>query len=328
MKRLSLIATFCTWMLSATVALATPASLFAAAPIARATFGAAITTTQTAGAQSVIQQFSIVPGGHSGWHSHPGRAVVFVQAGTISIYDAKCAKSVTEANRGFVEAPGNIHLARNETSGLLLFTVVFFDVPGGGAVRSDAVTPGCAVANNLPDAPRSGVTVGTIARSTFATPIFITAEAERDVLVQRATIAPGGHSGWHGHPGWVMVFVESGTLTFYRGNCGKETYTAGQGAVEFPHQPLLARNEGTSPVVLRAVLFDIPVAGSARHDMAEPAGCAIVSGAATVAQLPSTSVDAAASTGIDPAIFAILVALTSVIGLAVLQRSRARRRVL
>jgi hypothetical protein len=76
------------------------------------------------------------------------------------------------------------------------------------------------------------------------------------------------------------------------------------------------------------VLFDIPVAGSARHDMAEPAGCAIVSGAATVAQLPSTSVDAAASTGIDPAIFAILVALTSVIGLAVLQRSRARRRVL
>jgi quercetin dioxygenase-like cupin family protein len=331
MKRLSLIATFCTWMLSATVALATPASLFVAAPIARATFGGAMTATQTAGAQSVIQQLTIAPGGHSGWHSHPGATVIFVQAGTFSLYDDKCAKSVTEANRGVVEPGGHVQLARNEGTGLLLLTVVFFDVPVGGAVRSDAATPACAVgadANNLPESPTgSGITFnvpgGIIARSTFATPIVITTAAERDALVQRVTIAPGGHSGWHGHPGSVAVYVESGTLTFYDEHCMKQNYTAGQGAMEHPNHSLLARNEGTSPVVLRAVLFDIPVAGSARIDSPQPANCTVAAGAATVPQLPSTSV----SSGLDPAIVAILVALASVVGLAVLQRSRARRRI-
>jgi quercetin dioxygenase-like cupin family protein len=331
MKRLSLIATFCTWMLSATVALATPASLFVATPVARATFGGAITATQTAGAQSVIQQLIIAPGGHTGWHSHPGATVISVQAGTFSLYNDRCAKSVTEANRGVVEPGGHVQLARNEGTGLLLLTVVYFDVPVGGAVRSDAATPACAVgadANNLPESPvGSGITFnvpgGIIARSTFATPIFITTAAERDVLVQRVTIAPGGHSGWHGHPGAVAVYVESGTLTFYDEHCMKQNYTAGQGAMEQPNHTLLARNEGTSPVVQRAVLFNIPVAGSARIDSPQPATCTVPAGAATVPQLPSTSV----SSGLDPAIVAILVALASVVGLAVLQRSRARRRI-
>src|SRR2546423_244329 len=126
MKRLSLIATFCTWMLTATVALATPASLFVATPIARATVGASIDASQTAGNQSVIQQLIIAPGGYSGWHAHPGGGVTFVQAGTLSLYDGSCAKTVFAENRGAVERPGNTYLARNETSGLLLLTVVFF----------------------------------------------------------------------------------------------------------------------------------------------------------------------------------------------------------
>jgi len=203
MKRLSLIATFCTWMLSATVALATPASLFVATPFARATFGAAITATQTAGAQSVIQQLTIAPGGHSGWHSHPGGTVIFVNAGTFTLYDDKCAKSVTEANRGVVEAGGHTQLARNETSGLLVVTVMFFDVPVGAAVRSDAATPACAVgadANNLPEGPAgSGITFrvpgGIVQRATFATSFAVNTSAERDVLAQRVTIAPGGPGG-------------------------------------------------------------------------------------------------------------------------------------
>lgn len=335
MKRLSLIATFCTWMLSATVALATPASLFVATPFARATFGAAITATQNAGSQSVIQQLTIAPGGHSGWHSHPGGTVIFVQAGTFTLYDDTCAKSVTEANHGVVEAGAHTQLARNETTGLLILTVVFFDVPVGAAVRSDAATPACAVgadANNLPEGPAgSGISFsvpgGIVQRATFATPFVITTAAERDVLAQRVTIAPGGDSGWHGHPGTVVIYVESGTLTFYHENCAKTNYTAGQGAIELPNQRLLARNDGASPVVLRAVLFNIPVAGSARIDGPEPAVCPVVAGTVTAPQaLPNTSTDIAASAGLDPAIVAILVALASVAGLAVLKRARVRRR--
>jgi quercetin dioxygenase-like cupin family protein len=337
MKRLSVIATLCTWMLTATIALATPASLFVATPIARATFGAAITATQTAGAQSVIQQLILAPGGYSGWHTHHGSAFIFVQAGTLSLYDDSCAKTVTAENRGAVERAGMVHLARNETSGLLLLTVVFIDVPVGAAPRSDAATPACAMGadpNNLPETSTpSGTSFnvpgGIIQRSTFADAFAINTAAERDALAQRVTIAPGGHSGWHGHPGIVLVYVESGTLTFYHENCTKLNYTAGQGAIEQPHHALVAKNEGTSPVVLRAVLFDIPVAGSARIDEPEPSACTgrVAAAIASPQTLPSTSVDTGATTGLDAAIVAILVALASVVGLAMIRRSRARSRI-
>jgi len=91
---------------------------------------------------------------------------------------------------------------------------------------------------------------------------------------------------------------------------------------------LLARNDGATPVVLRAVLFDIPVAGAARIDGPATANCPVVAGAVAAPQsLPSTSVDSATAAGLDPAILGILVALASVVGLASLQRSRARRRI-
>jgi quercetin dioxygenase-like cupin family protein len=339
MKRLSLIATLCTWMLTATIALATPASLFVGTPIGRATFGAAINTSQMAGAQSVIQQLTIAPGGHTGWHTHPGGTVILVHAGTFSLYNMECAKSVTEANRGVVEPGGHVQLARNEGTGLVLLTVVYFDVPVGGAVRSNAETPACAVgadANNLPEgAAGSGITFnvpgGIVQRSTFGAVSPITAAAERDVLVQRVTIAPGGHSGWHSHPGATVVYVESGTLTIYDENCHKEAHAAGQGVVEPANHRLLARNEGTSQVLVRVVFFDVPVAGSARIDQPEPATCTgLVAGAAAPAspqRLPSTSVEAGVSTGLDPAIVAVLLALASVVGLAVIRRSRARGRI-
>ncbi|MGH2471838.1 MAG: cupin domain-containing protein [Candidatus Limnocylindria bacterium] len=335
MKRLSVIATLCTWMLTATIALATPASLFVATPIARATFGAAINTSQMAGAQSVIQQLIIAPGGHTGWHTHPGGTVILVQAGTFSLYNNACAKTVTEANRGVVEPGGHVQLARNETTGLLLLTVVYFDVPVGGAVRSNAETPACAVgadANNLPEGPAgSGITFnvpgGIVQRSTFAAASIIAAGAERDVFLQRVTIAPGGHSGWHSHPGATVVSVESGTLSLYEETCVKHSYPAGQGAVEPANHRVLARNEGASPAVVRVVFFDVPVAGSARIDQPEPATCTGLVAGATPQTLPSTSVEAGVSTGLDPAIVAVLVALASVVGLAMIRRSRARSRI-
>jgi hypothetical protein len=36
-----------------------------------------------------------------------------------------------------------------------------------------------------------------------------------DVALVKATLAPGGSTGWHGHPGPSIVVVKSGTLTMY-----------------------------------------------------------------------------------------------------------------
>lgn len=51
-----------------------------------------------------------------------------------------------------------------------------------------------------------------------------------DVRVQRVTLAAGGYSGWHHHPGLVLVAVESGTVTVTGDDCTTTTYGPGQAA--------------------------------------------------------------------------------------------------
>ena len=48
-----------------------------------------------------------------------------------------------------------------------------------------------------------------------------------DVRVQRIEFAPGGYSGWHHHPGIVIVTVASGQVTFTNSNCSSTTYGPG-----------------------------------------------------------------------------------------------------
>lgn len=48
-----------------------------------------------------------------------------------------------------------------------------------------------------------------------------------DVRVARVDIAPGGRSGWHHHPGMVIVTVASGALTFTHSDCSSKTYGPG-----------------------------------------------------------------------------------------------------
>lgn len=49
-----------------------------------------------------------------------------------------------------------------------------------------------------------------------------------DVRVQKLVVAPGGYSGWHHHPGIVIVVVESGDITFTHADCSTGTYGPGQ----------------------------------------------------------------------------------------------------
>ncbi len=101
------------------------------------------------------------------------------------------------------------------------------------------------------------------------------------IVDQNITIQPGGHTGWHTHPGPVLVVVKSGSLTLYGGTspstCPSETFTAGQAFVDpgggFVH---IARNEGTEPTQL-SVTYIVPGAADApfRIDAPQPAACSI-----------------------------------------------------
>jgi len=68
-----------------------------------------------------------------------------------------------------------------------------------------------------------------------------------DVVTQSISIAPGGTTGWHSHPGPVFVTIKSGEMTIYYAGegCRGTKYGPGQTFLdrgdEFIHT---ARNEG------------------------------------------------------------------------------------
>ena len=66
-----------------------------------------------------------------------------------------------------------------------------------------------------------------------------------DVVTQQIVIAPGGTTGWHSHPGPVLVTIKSGAMTLVYADdatCQGRVYTAGQSFVdrgdEFVHTAL------------------------------------------------------------------------------------------
>jgi quercetin dioxygenase-like cupin family protein len=96
--------------------------------------------------ETVVQKITIAPGGHTGWHSHPGPVVVVIAQGAISFYDGEdptCAPRVYTAGKAFVDSgQGHVHIARNEGFENLVLLATYFDVPTGGAFRIDVPAPG------------------------------------------------------------------------------------------------------------------------------------------------------------------------------------------
>ena len=51
---------------------------------------------------------------------------------------------------------------------------------------------------------------------------------DTDYYVQHLTLAPGGYSGWHSHPGLLVGGLKAGQIDFYDAKCRKRTVSAGQ----------------------------------------------------------------------------------------------------
>jgi quercetin dioxygenase-like cupin family protein len=87
-----------------------------------------------------VMEFHIVPGGHTGWHSHPGPVVVMITAGTMTLEQADGSTAVYRTGRGFVETPGQVNIGRNEGNSDLKL-VAFILTPLGAPVRIDEPQP-------------------------------------------------------------------------------------------------------------------------------------------------------------------------------------------
>src|SRR2546425_1022292 len=97
-----------------------------------------------------------------------------------------------------------------------------------------------------------------------------------DIVVVSIVVTPGGNSGWHYHPGPVLVTVKTGTITFYMGDdpscsahvhgrlhgtrvlpLGSAIYVYGSGP---PHDAVLAGADAGASGVFAHVPMILPAA--------------------------------------------------------------------
>jgi quercetin dioxygenase-like cupin family protein len=101
-----------------------------------------------AGTDVAMAQITVNPGGSSGWHSHPGGAIIVVKQGSLTVYESlgtKCETTTYTAGDAFVERPGEVDQVINTGTSPYVLFVTFPRVPHGASPRTDEPDPGtCA----------------------------------------------------------------------------------------------------------------------------------------------------------------------------------------
>jgi hypothetical protein len=153
------------------------------------------------------------------------------------------------------------------TKRIIILGLAAFGLMAGVAVA----TPGLLVSASTP------------VRGTIAEPFKVESDGlvelktkgPIDVADQTITIQPGGHTGWHSHPGPALVVIKSGTFTLYDGddpNCTPQVFNAGSTFVDRGSgHSHIGRNEGTTPLEV-SVTYLLPVDAGPRIDVTPAPG--------------------------------------------------------
>src|SRR5712691_944951 len=125
--------------------LATPPSGLTNTPLARGTNTSDGTIPLQFGTDVAMAQITVNPGGSSGWHSHPGGAIVVVKSGSLTVYGSlgsQCQAVTYGAGQAFIERPGEVDDVINTGTVPYVLFVTFPRVPQGDSARIDESNPG------------------------------------------------------------------------------------------------------------------------------------------------------------------------------------------
>jgi len=127
------------------IALATPPSGLVNILLARGTDASEGTLPIQMGTDVVMAQITVEPGGSSGWHSHPGGAIIVVKQGSLTVFGSagnKCETTTYGAGQAFIERPGEVDNVLNLGTSPYVLYVTFPRVPQGASPRTDEPNPG------------------------------------------------------------------------------------------------------------------------------------------------------------------------------------------
>jgi quercetin dioxygenase-like cupin family protein len=167
--------------------------------------------------------------------------------------------------------------------------------PGSGIVSGPIVARGSAEQNVVIGVPRTvtmtrrvtvrvngkNVTKRVTVRVPTVQPLMTCGSGGGcDIAFQQLTIGPGGHTGWHTHPGPTFVSVAQGEGTLYHGvaGCPAHKYATGTSFFQPTTEVHNFRNEGASTLVVYA-MYALPKGTpntGIRVDQPQPASCSSI----------------------------------------------------
>ncbi len=127
-----------------------------------------------------------------------------------------------------------------------------------------------------------GNTISTILapRSTFSDSVKVNEDRVKfqtkdptDFVTQQVTFPPLASSGWHHHPGVILVLVKSGHVTTHDENCQTKTYGPQQAFVESGTAPFMVSNESQTETAVDVATQVAPAGGPFRIED-DPPPCA------------------------------------------------------
>ena len=132
------------------------------------------------------------------------------------------------------------------------------------AWRSAWATPGVGISTTIVAGP-TALGDNHVHSNSDVNAVEIKTKGNSDCYVVVNRIAPGGHTGWHSHPGPSIISVVSGTATEYRDDDPNATvYPAGNAFVdEGGDHAHIVVNEGDTELVV--VAFQIIPDGATRR---------------------------------------------------------------
>ena len=94
--------------------------------------------------EASVVTLTVDPEGSTGWHTHPGLAVIAVSEGTGTLYSTDCSSQEFSAGEAFIESGADeATLFRNEGSTPVVLTVTFIAPRGTGpGIIRDEPAPG------------------------------------------------------------------------------------------------------------------------------------------------------------------------------------------
>jgi quercetin dioxygenase-like cupin family protein len=100
-------------------------------------------------------------------------------------------------------------------------------------------------------------------------------DGDSDLYVVRNSIAVGGQSGWHRHPGPSLITVTAGEITAYESSdplCTPRIYRTGEVFIDHGDHAHLLKNESGAPAETVAVQF-LADGSTRRIDEPQPNNC-------------------------------------------------------